>query len=126
MPTLMEGTNPIAGLIPDRGSVSVTADGVKTRGQLLNELFSLIDPTKINVNSKLERKTSSMSVNMYGFISRSTSGYGFSLSLAVDNNFTLHTVIISSTSAYWSYDGTTITNASSMVDGAGITYTLYY
>lgn len=37
----------------ERGSVSVTADGVKTRAQLYNELFALIDITKVSYNSKL-------------------------------------------------------------------------
>lgn len=38
----------------DRGSVSVTADGVKTYGALFNELFALVDFSKINANSMLQ------------------------------------------------------------------------
>lgn len=53
MPTLMEGTNPIAGLIPDRGSVSVTGNGVKTYATLLNELFATLDLTKVTQHSKV-------------------------------------------------------------------------
>ena len=37
----------------DRGSVSVTADGVKTFGQLFNELYALIDSSKLSIKSLL-------------------------------------------------------------------------
>lgn len=35
------------------GSVSVTADGVKTLGDLLNDLFSLVNMSKVTINTKL-------------------------------------------------------------------------
>ena len=38
----------------DRGSVSVTANGNKTYGTLFNELYALVDMTKINRHSVLE------------------------------------------------------------------------
>lgn len=38
----------------DRGSVSVTADGVKTHSAMLDELYALIDKTKINIGSKVD------------------------------------------------------------------------
>lgn len=37
-----------------RGSVSVTADGVKTYGQLLNELYALVDYDKIGIHSVVD------------------------------------------------------------------------
>ena len=37
----------------DFGSVSVTANGVKTNGQLLNELYALIDMSKLTGQSYL-------------------------------------------------------------------------
>lgn len=43
-----------AGLPVDPGSVSVTGDGVKTWSQLLDELFALIDDSKISYKSVLE------------------------------------------------------------------------
>ena len=44
--------NPLAN--EDKGSVSITADGVKTWTQALNELFALIDTTKVSSDSKIE------------------------------------------------------------------------
>lgn len=38
----------------DKGSVSVTADGVKTYGALFNELYALIDPLKVSNNSVIK------------------------------------------------------------------------
>lgn len=36
-----------------KGSVTVTADGVKTYAQLISELYAAVDITKINLNSKI-------------------------------------------------------------------------
>lgn len=43
----------------DGSTVSVTGDGVKTTAQVLNELFALIDPSRLTPNSVLESVTPS-------------------------------------------------------------------
>ncbi len=53
MSCLMFDDEAVAGLIPERGSVSVTADGAKTYGTLLSELYALVDRNKIGVDTAL-------------------------------------------------------------------------
>ena len=53
MSCLMFDDEPVAGLMPERESVSVTADGVKTYGTLLSELYALVDRNKIGVDTAL-------------------------------------------------------------------------
>ena len=43
------------------GSVSVTADGIKTIAEVLNDLFALVDITKISANTKLMQTRGSTS-----------------------------------------------------------------
>ena len=50
--TNVEVTN-VSNALKDKGSVSVTADGVKTRAQILNEIASQIDFSKVTTDSKL-------------------------------------------------------------------------
>ena len=48
--SIVNAVNEIKGEV-NKGSVSVSADGVKTMGALLNELYALIDRTKLTHNS---------------------------------------------------------------------------
>lgn len=50
--SIVNAVNEVKGDI-NKGSVSVTGDGVKTNAQLLNALFALVDMNKISSNSKL-------------------------------------------------------------------------
>lgn len=61
---LSDGITSVGDLL-DKGSVSVTADGVKTWATLLNELFALIDITKVNDHSYLSMHYSNGSNPIY-------------------------------------------------------------
>lgn len=52
--------------VPNITGVSVTADGVKTYGTLLNELFALIDSTKITMDSKVVISGSIFTISYIG------------------------------------------------------------
>ena len=51
--SIVNAINETFDALPSGGSVSVTADGVKTISQVLDELYALIDSTKISENSKM-------------------------------------------------------------------------
>ena len=53
MSVLMKNDEMLAALVPSEESVSVTADGVKSYSTLLNELFALIDTSKMRDTSYL-------------------------------------------------------------------------
>ena len=115
------------------GSVEVVSDGVKTNAQLLNELFALIDITKVNKNSVLELIGSG---NVNGvFIVNAFS----STQIRVVRTFILNTteariaeMRISSTSKYdqalLKLDGSasSYSDFASAVEGAGITFRFVY
>lgn len=49
----------------DRGSVSVTGDGVKTYGDLLSELFALVDMSKITPHTVVNEHTAASDIYYY-------------------------------------------------------------
>ena len=55
-------------LLEDKGSVSVTSDGVKTNRQLFNELYALIDQNKISQNTKLVYGTLVLTIKLTNFL----------------------------------------------------------
>lgn len=73
---VQDAIDEINGKLPGNGgSVSVTGDGIKTYAQICNELYLLIDPTKIGINTILE--WSSGATKFYAHVSRIGSDYVF-------------------------------------------------
>ena len=123
----------------DKGSVSVTADGVKTFGDLLNEINVLIDTTKLNVHSILARETSpngaleiayvhmlNASAHDYGFTTTTISYSGGNM-LFASNEYRCQSTG-SSFLQYTKIQGSneTFNNISTNVPTSGIKITIYY
>lgn len=112
----------------DRGSVSVTANGVKTMGTLLNELFALIDNTKVSPNA-----TITLGGDVYHINSRGASQYYFIKILCDGAALYTNTFIVNASASKWYYDAClfstgawTTRNDSSNVPTSGTVITLYY
>jgi hypothetical protein len=108
-----------------RESVSVTADGVKSYGTLLNELFALVDGNKVTTNCVL-----SMGAGFYQLVTLGTR-YVFSRLDTMDgSHFEQTFVIVSSSSvirtASVNASSTTFTNHSTTVATSGTVLTFYY
>lgn len=111
----------------NKGSVSVIADGTKTWTTLLNELFGLVDMSKINYNSKLIQINSASAQDDYvyniSYISSSNIGFGCPVGsyLYVRN-------LSSSGSFYkrFTYSDGTFTDLSSNVPLSGIEAKIIY
>ena len=137
---LVSAVNEVKASIPAAGgSVSVTADGVKTFGALLDELNALIDATKISVHSILTRETSpnggveiarahieNASAGDYGFTTTSISVSGADM-LFASNEYRCKTT----GSLFLQYSKLqnateTFTDTSATVATNGIKITIYY
>lgn len=110
----------------DRGSVSVTADGVKTAGALLDELYALIDFSKVTLDVKLQLGnymcvSSRNSTNECRFVYT-----GISTNICI----ILNLFLISTGSVFRKCEITSssvsITNETNDVPDNGTVYTLYY
>lgn len=110
--------------------VEVTADGVKTYATLLNELYALVDKSKLNNNSYM-RQSSSYTVYKYAshndssikffYVGGSTSNYDINLfQLGTNQEDNLYIGYSTSTSS------TAINNVSSNIVPNGRKLTLYY
>lgn len=109
----------------NRGSMSVTADGVKTYAQLLNELYSQINLSDVTVNSKLVIAEHPCTPATIG------GSYVTFSSLYVQGGVAkaVYAVLQSSSSYYLSdfaSSGTTTSNISTSVPASGKVITLYY
>lgn len=115
--------------LPSDNAVSVTADGVKTYGQLFNELYALTDATKVTRNAKL-----TMSNTSGGLIYNIERNYGTSITFIKSRNiisdYLVETIWLGPTSTYYlattEASSTTFTNSTNTVPASGITFTLYY
>ena len=92
--SIVNAINEVYGMAGSAGSVSVTADGVKTYGQLLTELYGLVDLTKIRSASYLQYGNiighiASVSASGCGFVINGTTVriYMHVASAALANNF---------------------------------------
>lgn len=103
-------------------SVTITADGVKTFGVLLAELWVAIDASELTRHSKIDY-TASGTIMTFNMSSRSLTSAQFSCDLI---NLRMQIFVIGSTTGY--YDCTTgnTTNYTSQVPTAGTEFTLYY
>ena len=99
--------------------VSVTADGVKTNKQLLNQLSALIDSTKV-------RPCSIFEVNPTGYYHR-MKDMTFTLIRNTDNSTISSTAVIDNTdSAMYQLINDVYTDLSDVVRTAGHVFTFYY
>lgn len=99
-------------------SVQVTADGTKIYAQLLNELFALIDSSKINHNSRLII-TSSSSEFIYPLVSRTgDTSYSFGSANSGTTGSLTYGVVVQATGS--DYEVTTTTTSSTTVDNLGV------
>lgn len=105
-------------------SISVTTDGVKTRQQMLNALFALVDHTKITPKSVLMYDTTVMQLNnlVPGTSYRFNSTY-----IASASSFRTTCIEMSASSSYSAYTApSTYNDYSTYVDTAGKDITLTY
>ena len=102
-------------------NVSVTADGVKTYSQLLDELFALVDTSKINANSVLEMGATG-TTSLYRPISIRSSLVSYTQPSVDSSNGARNGQIImkASSSTYFSAAGSTVTDLSAQVPDDGI------
>lgn len=109
-----------------RGEVSVQADGVKTNRTLLNELFALVDMTKVTYNAKLI-----LGAGVYSLTRKENTLLSFGTSMYISDIRTYVVRLNSSTSEYAvaiiSSNGTvSYSSSTSSVASAGTIFTLKY
>lgn len=109
----------------NKGSVSVTADGVKTYAEVLSELFGLADTTKINPNSYLEQDTGAL-VSKLGYYGKISTNYLFTTSFVASDGENVQQASLGSSSEFIIAHTNTKTDRSSVVVTSGVKYTLYY
>ena len=130
MSVLMKNEQMIAGLVPSEESVSVTANGVKTLSTLLDELFALVDMSKVGRHTQLifpDTATINTVFSIMQFTSSDivlTASYAWaSASDSVLRTFNMKN---SGSQYYWARTNGTIGNGSSNVVDNGLIITLYY
>ena len=105
-------------------SVSVTTDGVKTMQTLLNELYALIDHTKMSTKATLQYldyvyvSTNQIVGSTYQFVSATL----YNQKIYIQRM----TPRAGNSSGADTYNGTTYTNKSTSVPASGNTITIYY
>ena len=107
-------------------TVEVTADGVKTRSQLLDALFALVDNTKVSVNAKIEVPDISNIIRIGTLTKRSLAGYQFSWVVNDNSNIASNTVELLASSSKISEFYGTYSDYSSNVPTSGLKITLHY
>ena len=112
----------------DRGSVSVTADGVKTRSQVLDSLYAEADISKVTINSKI-----AISSDIHTLCSKSGNVMRFSSNISMDStqSTTSHILFRASNSENMrcicnNGSTNTINDISSTKFASGTEITLYY
>jgi hypothetical protein len=118
----------------DRGSVSVTTDGVKTISQVLADLYALIDTAKISINSKFIRIAGNqVIIHSASFINTTNGYYTFGQSTTNGTLITTQAAILAAgAKTYCAYDvnisNNTIdaANMGTTVRPAGEKFAIYY
>ena len=112
-------------------SVSVTADGTKTWGTLLNELYALVDNTKLTFKTSF--LVAAPTNNSYSVLSAYTStSLTFSRNLVATNSRMITTThyMTASSSAYrealFNTSGNTFSDNTSSVPASGTVLLIYY
>lgn len=126
-PVLLINGNPVGQISIEKNSVSVTADGVKTYGQVLTSISSNADFSKITHNAKLviDRGSSAL---IYSYCYKNGNSYNFTYSIENENGFETNRLNLGNTtnemSTYTTSSGfTPYTNAT---PSDGWKFTLYY
>ena len=115
----------------ERGSVSVTANGVKTSQTLLNELYALVDKTKLSPCAKWQVTEGASTYTGGMYYDTSTALLFNFTNLTADNRLQIYNVKLASTSDYTVFqiktDGTiTVTSNNSYVPGNGTVLKVCY
>ena len=113
------------------GSVSVTTDGTKTRNQMLDSLFALVDMSKVTRNTQyVEQSSGGLSIyNLVETASNSLNFYRLGKSSSDCDIYRAEIAASSSVSRMRMATGGTISNDTApgtAVPTAGITMTIYY
>lgn len=115
--------------LPSDNAVSVTADGVKTYRQLFNELYALIDATKVTRNAKLIMTNTSGDV-IYDIERIYGNAVTFVKTRNIASDYLVETIWFGTNSAYYlaatEASSTTFTDSTNSVPASGVTFTLYY
>lgn len=114
----------------DSGSVSVTADGVKTLSTLLDELFALVDMSKVGPYTKIMFPDTATIHTIFN-VTQLTSGdivltAPIAWASASDSMLRTFHVTSSGSQYYWARTNGTVGNGSSNVVDNGLIITLYY
>lgn len=114
----------------DSGSVSVTADGVKTLSTLLDELFALVDMSKVGPYTKLMFPDTAAIHTIFSVIQFTSSDIvltaSYAWASASDSVLRTFNMKSSGSQYYWSRTNGTVGNGSSNVVDNGLIITLYY
>lgn len=110
----------------DKGSVSVTANGVKTIGALLTELFALIDLTKVTKDTTLVWTTGGAEVFDHIMLKAPTSLVFTRMYVGTTWSLETFNVDHISSSLFDTANGATPVNKTSTVPANGETYSIYY
>jgi len=110
----------------DRGSVSVTADGVKTYGTLLNELQALVDYAKVTDYAYLKMGAVVMRVTVVNTSGSALVGGSVSLNGNPPYLFCHLFLLSTNDSHYYWADGSTTTDRTSYTPSNGTVIKLVY
>lgn len=110
-----------------KGSVTITADGIKSASQLLDELHAAADTSKIDHNSVIKINNDLC----FRLVSHSGSTFNFGMAICYSNKFsTFGIVLASSGSVIANSDtttgSTTISDSSATPSAVGTTFELIY
>ena len=124
--SIVNAINEVNDIATGSDTVSVSTDGVKTRSQIFDDLYALIDPSKITFKSFLTGDSAAGSA-VYHVTNISGSVYGFAqIGLSASDLVSVSVGIKASGSTYYTSTGTTVTDSSSYVMTAGSTFTIHY
>lgn len=120
--------------IPDAGSVSVAGDGTKTWSQLLDELFALIDSSKITTKSTFEYNAVGTLNTIYHIleVGESPKAYSFTRNDVNSSALQIGKVTIKASGSVYEAGvsavggATTYTNASAIAVGSGRVLKIVY
>lgn len=111
----------VVAALPGAGTyVEVTSDGAKTFAQNLQDLFALIDPTKISVKSVLQIGDDVLHTAIF-----KSGQYDF-VNVELSNNLYSIYASLGTASKYYSGTGVTVTENSTNVTPASRVFRLYY
>ena len=111
----------------DKGKVEVTADGTKTFTQLLNELYGMVDKTKLQGTSSLILKEGT-STEVFAISRIESTSISFSYLARVSSVITFYAISLKSSNSYLGKTTISGTHTDYSGDTAsnGIVITLYY